>query len=395
MWTISRYPAVVIMPVTAPSCSSTALVPIVVPCSTWSMAGRGKSKRAHSSPIPATTPRDGSSLVVGVLWIRVRPDSVSANTMSVNVPPTSRPIRYILSSHCLARVRTEFFTASADSDNPQQTGANDEKRQPGRHRTQGVNDWGGGIGLHGFEFERQRVQCTDGLRGSRDLVVGEGETEQRNSDQARSDDRHDDVPYCLPAPRAQIARRLLIGRVEAVEYRQHDEEAKGQGPGEVGAEGGTPPGPLDPEYFEHRSDAEADHHRRHHQAGDRDIKQQGGPEEAATKGKTRKKRKQHGRGHHDRAQSDRSIERPPNVADRLGAKQLAEPMQRNPVHWEDEPAFLALESEHHDSRYRAVEKHDKKPNENRERVKDRWSSGAPHLSKLPADVDDADKKGDH
>src|SRR4029077_3923790 len=84
------------------------------------------------------------------------------------------------------------------------------------------------------------------------------------------------------------------------------------------------------------------------------------------------KRKQHGRGHHDRAQSDRTIERPPNVADRLGAKQLAEPMQRNPVHRKDEPAFLALKSEHHDSRYRAVEKHDKKPNENRERVKDRW-----------------------
>src|ERR1700732_3284605 len=83
----------------------------------------------------------------------------------------------------------------------------------------------------------------DRLRGSRDLVVGQGETEQRDPDQARSDDRYDDVPDRLRAPRAQIARRLLVSGVEAVEHRQHDEEAKTQGPGEVGTERRAGPGP--------------------------------------------------------------------------------------------------------------------------------------------------------
>src|SRR5580704_1007480 len=264
------------MPVTAPLYSSTALVPIVVPCSTWSIARRGRSKRAHRALIPATTPRDGSSFVVGVLWIKVRLDSVSANTMSVKVPPTSTPIRYIRSSYCLAGVRAKAFPAAAHCNDTQQTCANDKKGQARRHRTQGVNDRGGGVGLHCFELERQRVQRPDRLRGSRDLVVGQRETEQRDPDQARSDDRYDDVPDRLRAPRTQIARRLLVSGVEAVEHRQHDEEAKRQGPGEVGTERRAVPGPLDPEHFKHSANAEADHDRRHHQAGDNDIKQGGG-----------------------------------------------------------------------------------------------------------------------
>src|SRR5258705_2585658 len=211
------------MPVTAPLYSSTALVPIVVPCSTWSIAWRGRSKRSHNSLIRATTPRDGSSLVVGVLWIKVRPESVSANTMSVKVPPTSTPIRYIRSSYCLAGVRAESFQAAAHCNDPQQTCTNDKKGQARRHRTQGVNDRCGGVGLHCFELERQRVQRPDRLRGSRNLVVGQSKTEQRDPDQARSDDRYDDVPDRLRAPRAQIARRLLVSGVEAVEHRQHDE----------------------------------------------------------------------------------------------------------------------------------------------------------------------------
>src|SRR6516225_8056195 len=198
------------MPVTAPSCSSTALVPIVVPCNTWSIAGRGRSKRPHSSPIPATTPRDGSSRVVGVLWIRVRPDSVSAKTMSVKVPPTSTPIRYILPSHSLAGVRAEPVATSAHCYDTQQTCANHKQGQPCRHRTQGVDHWGCGIGLHRFEFERQRVQRADRLRGARNLVIRQREAKECHADQARSDNGHDDVPDRLPASGTQVVSRFLI-----------------------------------------------------------------------------------------------------------------------------------------------------------------------------------------
>src|SRR5271169_1111125 len=378
MWTISRYPAVVIIPVTAPSCSNTALVPIVVPCSTWSIAWRGRSKRAHSSPIPTTTPRDGSSFVVGVLWIRVRPDSVSANTISVKVPPTSTPIRNIGASYRLAGVRAETLPASAHCNESQQTRTYDQKGQTGRHRPQRVDDGSCGIGLHCFELERQCVQRTDRLRGACDLVVGQGETKQRDADEARSDDRHDDIANRLPASGAQIACRLLVSRVEAVEHRQHDQEAKRQGPGEMGAERRAVPGPLDPEHFEHRANAEADHHRRHHQAGDDYVKHGGGAGEAAAQSKACEKGEQDGRGHHDRAESNRTIERAPDVADRLGAKQLAEPMQRDTIHRENEPAFGPLEGEHDDSCDRSVKKHDKEPEQHREPVKDRRTGGAIH-----------------
>src|SRR6516164_2796483 len=198
------------MPVTAPSCSSTALVPIVVPCSTWSIAGRGRSKRPHSSPIPATTPRDGSSRVVGVLWIRVRPDSVSAKTMSVKVPPTSTPIRYILPSYSLAGIRAVPVAASAHCHEGQQTCTNHKQGQPCRHCTQGVDDRGRGIGLHRFEFERQRVQCADRLRGSRNLVIRQREAKECHADQARSDNGHDDVPDRLPASGTQVAELILV-----------------------------------------------------------------------------------------------------------------------------------------------------------------------------------------
>jgi hypothetical protein len=41
------------------------LVPIVVPWSTWSIVARDISERAHNWAIPTTTPREGSSGVVG------------------------------------------------------------------------------------------------------------------------------------------------------------------------------------------------------------------------------------------------------------------------------------------------------------------------------------------
>src|SRR6516162_1906130 len=366
------------MPVNAPSCSNTALVPIVVPCSTWSIAGRGRSKRAHSSPIPATTPRDGSSRVVGVLWIKVRPDSVSANTTSVKVPPTSTPIRYILPSYSLARVRAEPVASSAHCHDTQQTRTNHKEGQPCRRRTQGVDHRGCGIRLHRFEFERQRVQRADRLRGSRNLVVRQGKAEKRDADQARCDNWHNDVPNSLPASCTQVASRFFICRVETVEHRQHNQQAKRQGPGEMGAQCRAVPGPLDPEHLEHRPNAEADHDRRHHQAGDDDVEQGGGAGKTPAVGEASKEGEQHRRYHHHCAESDRTIETSPDVADRLRPKELSEPMQRYTIHRKYEPALRPLKGEHHDGRDRAVKEHDKEPEESREPVEDRRTSGAVH-----------------
>src|SRR5208282_5210655 len=138
------------------------------------------------------------------------------------------------------------------------------------------------------------------------------------------------------------------------------------------------PGPLDPEHLEHRPNAEADHNRRHHQAGDDDVEQGGGTGKTPAVGEAPKEGEQHGRRHHDCAESDRTIETPPDVADRLRPKQLGEPMQRYTVHRKYEPALRTLEGEHHDGRDRAVKEHDKEPEENPEPVEDRWTSGAVH-----------------
>src|SRR5271155_286544 len=94
------------MPHSAPSCSSTALVAIVVPWNRWSIVPASSSACRHSSRTPWITPRDGSSEVVGTLWISVRPAAVSHSTRSVNVPPTSTPISLnCASAYCLILVR--------------------------------------------------------------------------------------------------------------------------------------------------------------------------------------------------------------------------------------------------------------------------------------------------
>ena len=96
MWRMSRKPSVVTMPVRAPLCSSTALVAMVVPWNTCSIASGGTPFRAQSSRMPAITPSDGSWGVVGTLWIATLPAAVSQSTRSVNVPPMSTPISRIV-----------------------------------------------------------------------------------------------------------------------------------------------------------------------------------------------------------------------------------------------------------------------------------------------------------
>ena len=88
----SRKPRVVNSPVRAPTFCRIVFDATVVPCTT-SLTARGSSPLAASTAAtPAATPSPGSSGVVVVLLTWMRP-SDSARTTSVNVPPTSTPIR--------------------------------------------------------------------------------------------------------------------------------------------------------------------------------------------------------------------------------------------------------------------------------------------------------------
>jgi len=100
---------------------------VVVPCSTWSIAARGRPERSHNSPIPATTPRDGSSGVVGTLWIRVCPVAVSVKTISVKVPPTSTPMSRIAASHRLAGVGPKAGLSAPRRQDAKQRGPDDRE----------------------------------------------------------------------------------------------------------------------------------------------------------------------------------------------------------------------------------------------------------------------------
>ena len=94
MASASPCPAVATSPTRAPLRSSTALVPIVVPCPVRSVRSssvvRSTSTVSASRSSPASTPRTGSSFVdktFAVRWFACR----STRTQSVNVPPMSTP----------------------------------------------------------------------------------------------------------------------------------------------------------------------------------------------------------------------------------------------------------------------------------------------------------------
>src|SRR3569833_1533330 len=94
---MSRNPSVVIRPTLAPVRSSTALVTSVVP---WTMSFTWSAVvplSASDRLIPSMTARLGSAGVVGSLQVWVRPRVSSCSTRSVKVPPTSTPIRAVLS----------------------------------------------------------------------------------------------------------------------------------------------------------------------------------------------------------------------------------------------------------------------------------------------------------
>src|SRR5438105_12042996 len=94
---MSRCPAVVSTPTRAPLRSTRAFVATVVPCTRRSVSARSPGRSRPTSPArrpsPSMIPRDGSSGVEADLARATRPVS-STETRSVNVPPTSMPIRY-------------------------------------------------------------------------------------------------------------------------------------------------------------------------------------------------------------------------------------------------------------------------------------------------------------
>src|SRR5439155_12477281 len=91
MWSTSRNPRVVMTRVRATSYPSSALVAIVVPCTSKSTPDGSIAARRQISSTPATTVSAGSNPEL-TLRTRLVPASVSWSTKSTNVPPTSIPI---------------------------------------------------------------------------------------------------------------------------------------------------------------------------------------------------------------------------------------------------------------------------------------------------------------
>ena len=89
---MSRNPAVTMAPTVAPRRSIRALVASVVPWMTAPTSRGASPARDSASRAPSSTPRTGSSGVVRTLPVRQAP--LCSTATSVNVPPTSTPIRY-------------------------------------------------------------------------------------------------------------------------------------------------------------------------------------------------------------------------------------------------------------------------------------------------------------
>ena len=72
----------------------------------------------------------------------------------------------------------------------------------------------GDVGGHVPDLERKVLRGPPSPGGARKLVVGQRETEQRDRDHAGKEDRQHDGPEDREAPRAEVARRLLVGAIE-------------------------------------------------------------------------------------------------------------------------------------------------------------------------------------
>ena len=88
---VSRNPSVVTIPSRPPFRSSTALVATVVPCASW-VRDPGATPSAARRSTAASAASPGFAGVLGTLnTMGARPSRT--HTTSVNVPPTSTPIR--------------------------------------------------------------------------------------------------------------------------------------------------------------------------------------------------------------------------------------------------------------------------------------------------------------
>ena len=92
------------------------------------------------------------------------------------------------------------------------------------------------VGRHRPDLERQCVLAARRQHRSRELIVGQGEAEQRDADDARQQDRQRHLARPLPGGGAKIARGLLVGAVEAADHREHHQQAERQCPGQLRAE---------------------------------------------------------------------------------------------------------------------------------------------------------------
>src|SRR3954453_678200 len=182
-------------------------------------------------------------------------------------------IRISDSDRALAGVGAAADAAGAEEEDGREGGGDHQEGDAGGQRAQGVDDGRGGVRLHRLQLERQRVEGAHGLRAAGQLVVGEGEAEERDADERRQDDRQDDEADGLDRRGAEIAGRLLVAAIEAVEDGEHDQDAEGQGPGEMRPEARVPPGALEVQQLEQRADAERDHDRGHDQAGDDEVEE--------------------------------------------------------------------------------------------------------------------------
>ena len=114
-------------------------------------------------------------------------------------------------------------------------GEDHQKGYRARQRSQRIDIRLGDGCRQPLQFERQGVDRTDRLARTREFVPGQGEAEQTDADDRRQDDRQHDIAEGLPRRRAEIARGLFEPAVEPVEDRKHDQEAEGQGPGQMRA----------------------------------------------------------------------------------------------------------------------------------------------------------------
>ena len=110
-----------------------------------------------------------------------------------------------------------------------------------------------------------------------------------------------------------------------------------------------------PTKFRSRPDADAEHQARRHQAADHQIEDHAVAVEAPAEGKPGEERDHYGNDGDDHGELDRAVERALHVAGADLREQVDEPMQRQPLHREDQAAAHILERQDVDADHRPIE----------------------------------------